>query len=357
MASIRARRTKDGEVRYQVQIRRDGFAPMVQTFRTRAEAARWGREQETKIDRGGSEDPAALRKETVKDLLDWFLKHRVPHRKGRRWEEVRLKLLGRHPFAARRLDQDVAGALREWVAQRCKEVSAATMVRDLNLLSSVFGSAIKDRGLPLSINPVALVKRPVVDKAPKGRLWSSDDLAALRAAQKRIVEAESLALGDEPVERRFTVAADFVLPALELSIETAMRRGELCSFRVADVDLEARTIWLPAEVTKTGVGRHVLLSSRAVEIVRELLARPRRAGEDRVIPVNPDTLGLRFRQLRAKAGLDGLRLHDGRHTAATRAAEVFDNVLELSAFTGHRSLQTLKRYYHPDASKLAQKLR
>lgn len=85
--------------------------------------------------------------------------------------------------------------------------------------------------------------------------------------------------------------------------------------------------------------------------------RPRRAGEDRVIPVNPDTLGLRFRQLRAKAGLDGLRLHDGRHTAATRAAEVFDNVLELSAFTGHRSLQTLKRYYHPDASKLAQKLR
>lgn len=73
--------------------------------------------------------------------------------------------------------------------------------------------------------------------------------------------------------------------------------------------------------------------------------------------MNPDTLGLRFRQLRAKAGLDGLRLHDGRHTAATRAAEVFDNVLELSAFTGHRSLQTLKRYYHPDASKLAQKLR
>lgn len=356
MASIRSRKNKDGTVSYQVQVRREGFKPLSDTFKTRAEAGRWGREQEARIDRGGFEDVSTLRKQTVKQLMQKFLEEKVPHRKGSRWETVRINFLVGEDFAQRRLNQDIAGALREWAKRRAKDVSGATVVRDMNLLSTIFRTAMTEWGSPLSVNPVSLVKRPVVDKAPKGRLWSSDDLAALRAAQKRIVEVESLAVGDEPVERRFTVAADFVLPALELSIETAMRRGELCGFTVDNVHLDERRVWLPPEVTKTGVGRDVLLSPRAAEIVKELLEIPRRAGETRVIPVEPDTLGLRFRQLRNAAGLEGLRLHDGRHTAATRASKVFGNVLELAAFTGHQSLQTLKRYYHPDATELAKRL-
>lgn len=351
MANIRRRGSS-----WQVQIRRNGFKPITKSFLTKVDADRWAREQEAKIDRGGFEDVGALRKQTVKGLLEKFLKEKVPGRKGKRWETVRINALVKEEIALRRLDQDLVGALQDWAKKRSKNVSAATVIRDLTFLSTVFRTAIQEWRLPLSVNPVSLVKRPVVDKAPKGRLWSSDDLAALRAAQKRIVEAESLAIGDEPVERRFTVAADFVLPALELSIETAMRRGELCGFTVDNVHLAERRIWLPPEVTKTGVGRNVLLSTRAVEIVKELLEIPRRAGEGRVIPVEPDTLGLRFRQLRNAAGLKGLRLHDGRHTAATRASKVFDNVLELAAFTGHQSLQTLKRYYHPDATELAKRL-
>ena len=56
------------------------------------------------------------------------------------------------------------------------------------------------------------------------------------------------------------------------------------------------------------------------------------------------------------AGLSGIRFHDTRHTAATRASKKLSNVMELAAFTGHRSLQSLKRYYHPDAQDLAAKL-
>lgn len=339
MASIRTRKTRDGRVRYQVQVRREGFKPLTETFATLDLAKRWARDQEGKIDRGGFEDVSTLRRTTIGDLLDRFLKEKVPQRRGEKWERVRISLIKRDPVVRRRLDQDVAGALRDWVERRAKEVSAATVVRDLALLSSIFGAAMKEWGLPLSINPVALVQRPVVDKTPKARVWTEDALERLRSAAAGLPE---------------DVAAAYVVPALELSVETAMRRGEICAFRVEHVDLEARTIWLPPDVTKTGVGRHVLLSTRALEILNDLLPR---AKGGRVIPVDPDTLGLRFRQLRSKAGIEGLRLHDGRHTAATRAAEVFSNVLELSAFTGHRSLQTLKRYYHPDASKLANKLK
>ena len=67
-------------------------------------------------------------------------------------------------------------------------------------------------------------------------------------------------------------------------------------------------------------------------------------------------LGVQFRKLRNKLGLAGLRFHDTRHTAATRLSTKLANVLELSAVTGHRSLQSLKRYYNPKAAELAKKL-
>lgn len=353
MASIRQRKSRDGTVTYQVQVRREGFAPLTKTFSTKAMAAAWAREQDSKIDRGGYEDLTALRQQTVGKLLQRFLDERVPKRIGRRWETVRITMMLREPFAHRRLDQDVVGALQAWRDARLTTVSAATVVRDMNLLSAIFRTAMTEWRTPISVNPISLVQRPVVDKTPRGRTWSVEAVAALR----EIVEPKDLGDVNKPGKRELPVAEDYVLPALELSIETAMRRSELCGFRVEDVDLEGRRIWLPPEVTKTKVGRFVLLSSRAVDLVKELLQWSRRPGEVRVIPVNPDTLGLRFRQLRAKAGLGGLRLHDGRHTAVTNASKVFDNVLELSAFSGHRSLQSLKVYYHPNATELAKKLK
>jgi integrase len=47
---------------------------------------------------------------------------------------------------------------------------------------------------------------------------------------------------------------------------------------------------------------------------------------------------------------------DLRHEGASRMAEKLDNVLELSAVTGHKTLSMLKRYYHPRAKDLARKL-
>ena len=37
-------------------------------------------------------------------------------------------------------------------------------------------------------------------------------------------------------------------------------------------------------------------------------------------------------------------------------ADKLPNVIELAAVTGHRSLQMLKRYYHPNVQALAKKL-
>lgn len=327
--------------KWRAQVRRTGFKAKCKSFATKAAAEKWAREVEARLDRGVEVDTSELRKTTVAKLLQQFLDDEVPNRKGKRWETVRIKLMLKQPWAEHRLDQHLTPSLRAWTDERLKERSPATVNRDLNLLSGVFRIAIKKWGLPLPSNPVHGIVRPRVEQRSRGKVWSAEAVQKMRDAAA--VE-----------ERREDSSYTFVMPALELSLETAMRLGEICAIQMSDVYLEDRYVVL--RDTKNGDSRRVPLSSRAVEILKPLLERAAIAKRQEVFPVEKDTLGLRFRELRAKAGLEGLRFHDARHTAATKASKVFSNVLELAAFTGHRSLQSLKRYYHPDATDLAKRL-
>jgi integrase len=96
----------------------------------------------------------------------------------------------------------------------------------------------------------------------------------------------------------------------------------------------------------------VPLSSRAVAALASL----DRSGSVLVFPILFAALGKMFERLCIRAEVDDFRFHDLRHTATTRLAEKLPNVIELAAVTGHRSIQMLKRYYHPTAEALAAKL-
>lgn len=347
MAAIRSRKTKAG-TRFDVQVRREGYPPQNKGgFQTRKEAEAWGRDVESQLDRGVVVSVAKLRDDTVLGLIERFRDEELPHRKGRRWEGVRIKFWTEtEPWVRHRLDQDLAAALRLWVGRRRKVVSAATVNREMNLLSSIFTTAIKEWSVPLPANPVHLVRRPKVDSKPVGQVWTVEDLDALRQAHARA--------GACPEPRQLRVI-DHVVPAVELSIETAMRRGELCSVLAEDVFLDRR--FLVLRDTKNGSERQVPLSTRALEILAPLVEAALKLEDHRVLPVNADSLGVEYRKLRAAAGIEdkGLRMHDGRHTATSLASKKLP-ILELAAFTGHRDLRSLKRYYHADATEIAKKL-
>lgn len=347
--------------KWRAQVRRQGFRPKSESFDSKAAAERWARQIEADMDRGVDQDVARLREQSVEDLLDRFIDEEVDSRKGARWDRTRITYWKENAdFVKRRLDQHLVDALRRYFTGRQKEVSAATINRDMNLLSGIFKIAMKKWGVPLAENPVHALQRPAVKSRGPGRLWTGDELERLRAAAQE--------LGHNTGGGRLRTTFDYVLPALELSLESAMRIGEVCSIEAKDVDLDAQVLML--DETKNGDWRKVPLSLRAVEILRPLVAaaleraakfsdrtlgsKAQLAGQ--VVPMSSDTLGLRYRQLRAKAGIQGLRFHDTRHTAATTASKKLSNILELSAFTGHRSLQSLKRYYHADATDIAKKL-
>ena len=66
-------------------------------------------------------------------------------------------------------------------------------------------------------------------------------------------------------------------------------------------------------------------------------------------PIEPDTLGTAFWRARRAAGLEDLRLHDLRHTAASRIVRATGNIAAASKALGHKRITTTQRYAHLSA--------
>ncbi len=140
--------------------------------------------------------------------------------------------------------------------------------------------------------------------------------------------------------------------AIELAVETAMRREELCSLTWTDVDMNRQVARL--HLTKNGDPRDVPLSSRVIELLSQLV-RPIRGGT--VLRIRGPALSQAFRRVCKWTGLENLHWHDLRHEATSRLAERLGNdVMALSAVTDQKTLQMLKRYTHLRAEDLARRL-
>lgn len=337
MASI----TKYRADTWRAVIRRTGFKTVSSTFDTKLQAETWARKIESEMDSRIYRDVKATAADTVRAVFVQFRDEVSPQRRGSKWEKTRInRLLRTAGWADRRLDQLTPEDIREWRNERLKEVSAPSVNRELNLMSGIFTHAIKEWSAPMRENPVHLVSRPAGANKARSRRWTQREIDAV------------LQITGWAEDKRPRVGRDYVGWAVLLAIETAMRLGELTTMRVADFDPDARAVHL--DFTKNGDSRAVPLSTKALRWLTFLTEG--RDPEEKIIPLTSESMGLYFRQVRDEAGLTGLHFHDTRHEAATRLSKKLANVLELSAVTGHRSLQSLKRYYNPSAAELASKL-
>lgn len=172
---------------------------------------------------------------------------------------------------------------------------------------------------------------------------------------------------------------------LHLALAAGARRGELVGLRWADVDLEEATLLIRRAVVDAGEGRIVVKDTKTHQarrialtgqLVTELRAQRRRATERALAvgvrldgdgyvfstdpasrsPWRPDLASHRFARLRARAGLDRVRLHDLRHAMATQLLAGGVDVRTVSGRLGHRRTSTtLDRYAHfvPAADRAA----
>ncbi|CAB3805436.1 Tyrosine recombinase XerC [Paraburkholderia ultramafica] len=338
MATIRQR----GKY-WEAQIRRRGWPSLSRSFDTKATAEAWARRAESEMDRGVFVDRTEAERNTFDDLLKRYAEEVSPHKKGGAGEILRIRKIRTDALAQYKISAITSKIIADYRDRRMAKVSGSTVNRELTLIGHVLNVARKEWGIHLDTNPVSVIRRPRENRARNRRLSPDEE-------QRLLAE---LAPSPRDDQGRFEAGGsrnEWIRPVVIIAIETAMRRSEILSLRWADVFLEDRYVRL--HDTKNGEARDVPLSSRAVAT---LSALPRHVS-GRVFPTTPDALKKVFVRACERAKLEDFHFHDLRHEATSRIAERLDNILELSAVTGHKTVQMLKRYYHPRATDLALKL-
>lgn len=207
------------------------------------------------------------------------------------------------------------------------------------LLHASLARAVKSRHLPY--NPADAIDKPK-HQTQRGRAISEADWRLLEP----FIDGE----------------LSFALMA-----RAGLRRGELLALRWCDVDLTARLIRVNSQLVRVGG----LLNSKApksaagqrcVPIEPRLLQILRRSYRltptQRIEPCAPETLARRWKRAQLEAGIEQpYRLHDLRHTYATRMIAAGCDLKHLQYMIGHSSFQlTADTYTHIDAGHALREL-
>ena len=141
-----------------------------------------------------------------------------------------------------------------------------------------------------------------------------------------------------------------------------LRRGETLALRRADVDFSAGVLHVCRQRVRVG-GQLVTAPPKSAAGIRDVPISPELEPILReavrfllpnglLVPIAPETLAHKWRDAQRKAGIvEPYRLHDLRHTYATRLVLAGVNIRVLQYAIGHADYQlTMKTYTHIGAS-------
>ena len=167
-----------------------------------------------------------------------------------------------------------------------------------------------------------------------------------RKRERFLTDEEFTRLGlvlDE-VETRGGASAPAVA-AIRLLMLTGCRKSEILTLRWEHVALDAGELRLPE--TKTGA-RVISLPPMAVKLLAGLESDP---DSPWVIPGRHPGTHLRdladaWKVIRRRAGLEEVRIHDLRHSFASRALALGESLPMIGKLLGHSQVETTARYAH-----------
>lgn len=207
--------------------------------------------------------------------------------------------------------------------------------RCLALLSHMFNMAEKWGLRPDNSNPCRHVAR--FRETKRRRFLSEEEMARLGQALSEFEGGGSV--------------SPYVTAAVRLLIFTGARVSEILDLRWADIDFAAGALAL--RDSKTGP-KQVFLNAPALSLLASL---PRVDGNPHVIAGGKPGERLAdlehpWQRIRAKAGLEDVRLHDLRHSFASVAAAGGHSLPVIGALLGHTQPATTQRYAHLSANPL-----
>jgi len=285
-------------------------------------------------------------------------------------------LLANRPKGAERSLQRIATCFGEWYPKplteitveliedwRTKRIGAgtapATLLRDTMTLSGVLTRAVKLG--KLTDNPVRRVERPRIDRTPKVRYLDTAEekrlREALRARDEQMRKERESANRWRKERKKETMPplthyGDHLTPAVLLSINTGVRRGELLALRWNNIDMKGKQLTVEGSTAKSDQTRHIPLNDEAIEVLKHW--REQNPEAERVIPIDT-SMKSAYAALLERAKIIKFRWHDIRHHFASRLVQAGVPLNTVRELLGHGSLAMTLRYAHlaPDQKREA----
>jgi integrase len=215
----------------------------------------------------------------------------------------------------------------------------------------------KEKAAPGTINRELAVISHLFNKAIEWK-WISHRPAVI----KRLKEdaGRIIYLVPEQIERLTKAAMQdqnpHVYPFIVIGLETAMRRMEILSIRIRDIDLGKRVIFIPQ--AKSGARNQPITNSLAEFIKGYLeIAEP---GQEWLFPSISSKTGhsvaieKAFKRAVKNAGLNPKEVvrHTLRHTAITHLVQAGVDLPTVKRISGHKTLAMVERYSHQNGEHI-----
>ena len=316
-------------------------------------------------------DPATAKAErraaaSVKELADAFIERHVGAKRKAKTAHSYGDILTR--LVVPELGRVKAADLKRSDFARLHLKLAATPFqanRMLAVVGSMYSFGAKVGLVPEGLNPARGVER--YPEEGRERFLTTKELERIGAA---IREAETVGVPwvldatkpgakhlPKDVGQRRTVIAPEAAAALRLLIFTGARLREVLDLRWEHVDMERGLLFLPT--SKTG-RKTIILNAPALAVLASLervsayvipgeaVTLPDGAREDRP----RSDLKRPWAVVLKRAGLEGVRLHDLRHTFASYGAGGGLGLPVIGKLLGHAQASTTQRYAHVGADPL-----
>ena len=267
---------------------------------------------------------------TVAELAKRYLAEYVSVRCKPRTVKTLRSVVGRNIVPALGA-MPISAVERKHVAELHQRLSATPAAANhaVRALSAMYRLAAEWGLVPEGVNPCR-----AITEYPVGR------------RERFLTEAEFMRLGKTLDETEAGGGASAsAVAAIRLLILTGCRKSEILTLRWEEVALDQAELRLSD--SKTGA-RVVSLSEPAVKLLAGL---PRTPGNPWVLPGRKPGTHLRklddaWQSVRSRAGLHDVRLHDLRHSFASRALALGEGLSTIGKLLGHARIETTSRYAH-----------
>jgi integrase len=302
------------------------------------------------------------RHSTLAKFLERYESWEATHRKIR--HAVRI----RSAFPEKWLSEPL-GALNTWLLEswrrdeRRRGKKPTTINRDIAALKAVLSKAIEwgllerselENLKPLKTDPIGRVRFLTDDEERRLRKALRDRDREKREARERFNEHRA-DRHEKPLPQYPSAYADHLEPMVLLLLNTGLRFGELTQLRYCDVNLKDRLITVTGETAKSGRTRVIPMNLEAHRILSS-----RKGARDEYVFEGEGggrltTIKKGWGAILKDAKITGFRLHDLRHSFASRVKRGGADLYAVQRLLGHSSPFMTQRYAHlqPDDLRAA----